>query len=115
MLKIRLQRKGRKRMPVFHIVLAEHTAPVQGKFIEKLGMFMAKDRANTLELRSERILYWISQGAQPSQTVARLLVKNGMKECEKFVPQRKQVAPKPAPVVEKAEVVEEASAETAAE
>ncbi len=50
MLKIRLQRQGRKGMPVFRIVVAEHTMPVQGRFVEKLGGYTAGRKEETLIL-----------------------------------------------------------------
>lgn len=94
MLKIRFQRKGKKKMPVFQLVVAEHTMPIQGRFIEKLGTFVSGRKKETLMLKTERIEHWLSVGAQPSQTVARLLVSEGMKACEKFIKQRKQVPSK---------------------
>jgi len=81
-------------MPVFRLVVAEHTMPIQGRFIEKLGMFVSGRKKETLMLKTERIQHWLSVGAQPSQTVARLLLDEGMKECEKFIKQRKQVPSK---------------------
>jgi small subunit ribosomal protein S16 len=105
MLKIRFQRKGRKRLPVFRLVVAEHTMPVQGRFIEKLGMFVAGQKKETLDLKKDRILYWLSVGAQPSQTAARLLAKEGMKEFEAFIEKRKQV-PSKAEVKAKTEAIE---------
>jgi small subunit ribosomal protein S16 len=90
MLKLRLQRMGRKRMPVFRLVVAEHTMPVQGRFLEKLGSFVGGQKATTLNINTERVKYWISVGAQPSQTVAQILVKQGVKEAEKFVAKRVQ-------------------------
>lgn len=90
MLKLRLQRMGRKRMPVFRLVVAEHTMPVQGRFLEKLGSFIAGQKATTLNVNTERAKYWISVGAEPSQTVAQLLVKQGVKEAEKFIAKRVQ-------------------------
>jgi small subunit ribosomal protein S16 len=91
MLKIRLQRQGRKRIPAYKIVLAEHTMPVRGRFLEKLGHFIGTDKKGTLVFDAEKIRYWISKGASVSETVARMLLKEGIQEMEKFVPQRKQV------------------------
>lgn len=105
MLKIRFQRKGRKKLPVFRLVVAEHTMPVQGRFIEKLGMFIAGQKKETLDLKKDRILYWLSVGAQPSQTVARLLAAEGMKEFESFIEKRIQ-APSKAELKAKEEALE---------
>ena len=85
MLKLRLQRVGRNKVPAFRLVLAEHTMPVQGRFIEKLGNFVAGQKDTTLVLEKERLTYWLSKGAQPSTTVAAILVKAGMKEFAPFV------------------------------
>jgi len=88
MLKIRLQRVGRSKIPAFRLVVTEHTMPVQGRFIEKLGNFIGGRKDETLALVKDRIVYWISVGAKPSQTVARMLAKNGVKEAEKFIEKR---------------------------
>jgi len=94
MLKIRLQRVGRKKIPAFRLVVAEHTMPVKGRFLEKLGNFVLGRKKETLVLKKERILHWLAMGAKPSQTVARLLNTEGLKEFEKFIEQRKQVPSK---------------------
>jgi len=90
MLKIRLQRIGRKRMPVFRIVVAEHTSPVAGRFVEKLGSFVGGNKDATLNFKEDRVLHWVSMGAQPSQTVARLFAEKGVKGMEKFIEKRAQ-------------------------
>ena len=76
MITIRLRRIGKKKTPIYNLVLAEHTAPIKGKFIEKLGLFnsKAKDENQRLSVNDERVKYWISKGAQTSQTVNNLLV-----------------------------------------
>ncbi len=94
MLKLRLQRKGRKRMPIFKIVVAEHTMPVKGKYIEKIGGFIMGRKDETLVMKKDRALHWLSVGAKPSQTVAILLLSQGIKEAEKFIKTRKQMPSK---------------------
>lgn len=86
MLKIRLQRKGRKNLPFYRIVVAESTKPVKGRFIEIVGHYdpVSKD----VVLKTERIEHYVGNGAQPSQTVARLATKNGMTSLEKFIEKR---------------------------
>ncbi len=76
MLIIRLQRVGKKNQPTFRVVLTEKTAPPKGRYIEKLGYLDPRTKKNSLD--EERINYWISKGAQPSDTVWNLLVKNGI-------------------------------------
>lgn len=88
MLKIRLQRTGRRNAPAYRLVVAEHTAPIQGKFVEIVGTYIPTKHNFRLDIKSDRISYWVSVGAQPSQTVARLCAKEGMKELEKFVKAR---------------------------
>lgn len=76
MITIRLRRIGKKKIPIYNLVLCEHTAPIQGKFIEKLGLFnpTAKDETQRLKVNDERIKYWLSKGAKTSDTVNNLLV-----------------------------------------
>ena len=88
MLRIRLQRIWKIHNAVYRIVVAENTAPVKWKFIEKLWSFAAQRKAATLQINTERAKYWISVWATPSDSVARLLVKNWLKEAEKFIQER---------------------------
>ena len=75
-LKIRLARAGAKKRPFYRIVVAEATAPRDGRFIERLGTYnpmVAKDHPERVTLNAERIKHWIGVGAQPSDRVARFL------------------------------------------
>ena len=89
MLRIRLSRVGKKNTPIYKVVVAEKDRPVKGKFIESLGMYNPGNKDNTLN--AERIKYWISVGAQPSQTVHNLLVKHNIIEGNKIVITRAKV------------------------
>jgi small subunit ribosomal protein S16 len=76
MLKIRMSRGGAKKRPFYKIVVADSRRPRDGKFIEKVGFFnplLPKDKKERLNLDIERIKYWLSQGAQPSERIARFL------------------------------------------
>ena len=76
MLKIRMSRGGAKKRPFYKIVIADSRRPRDGKFIEKVGFFnplLPKDKTERLSLDVERIKYWLSQGAQPSERIARFL------------------------------------------
>jgi small subunit ribosomal protein S16 len=76
MLKIRMSRGGAKKRPFYKIVIADSRRPRDGKFIEKVGFFnplLPKDKKERLNLDTDRIKYWLSQGAQPSDRVARFL------------------------------------------
>ncbi len=76
--KIRLQRKGRKKRPFYHIVAADVRAPRDGKFIERLGFFNPVENPGIVRIDVDRVLYWIKCGAQPTPTVKSLLSKTGV-------------------------------------
>ncbi len=92
MLKIRLTRRGKKKQPVYRIVVAEHTMPVKGKFIEMLGFY--NPRSKEIGLNKEKIEKWLKNGAKPSDTVAMLLKKNDIKVSEEFQKAKKYVKAK---------------------
>lgn len=79
-LKIRLQRCGAKHTPVYRVVVAEASARRDGRSVEVLGFYnpIAKGNAEKLKLDVERADYWVSQGAQPTDT-ARFLIKTARK------------------------------------
>ncbi len=74
MVTIRLARFGAKKSPFYHITVAEHAARRDGRFVERLGFFNPLARGNEERLRVdlERVDYWLSVGAQPSDRVASL-------------------------------------------
>ena len=79
MLKLRLSMGGTKKRPVYKIVVAESRFARDGRFIEKLGFFnplLPKEKKERIGLQNERIKYWLSQGAQPTTRVARILGEN---------------------------------------
>jgi len=71
--KLRLTRVGSKKNPVYRIVAADSRSPRDGKFLEIVGRYNPQTDPSTIELDEDRIRDWISKGAQPSQTVKRLL------------------------------------------
>lgn len=71
--KIRLKRIGMKRAPHYRIVVSDARSPRDGRFIEELGIYNPKDRPMKLRLDLERAEEWISNGAQPTDTVRRLM------------------------------------------
>jgi small subunit ribosomal protein S16 len=71
--KLRLTRVGSKKNPVYRIVAADSRAPRDGKFIEIIGRYNPQTDPSTIELDEDKIRDWLSKGAQPSQTVQRLL------------------------------------------
>jgi len=76
MLKIRLTRKGKKNSAFFRVVVAEHTAPIKGKFLENLGFFNPHTKEKSF--KADRIKYWIEKGAQCSDSVHNMLVSDGI-------------------------------------
>ena len=81
MIKIRLSRGGTKKRPVYKVVIADSRRARDGRFIEKVGFFnplLPKDKKERVGLEAERIKYWLGQGAQPTNRVARILGENGI-------------------------------------
>jgi small subunit ribosomal protein S16 len=68
--RIRMKRIGAKNQPVFRIVVADSRSPRDGRFIEELGTYWPRKPTDNVKLDLERARYWISRGAQPSDTVA---------------------------------------------
>ncbi len=103
MLVIRLQRTGRENMPTYRLVVAEKARPVKGKFLEIVGHYLPTRTPKVFEHNDERIAHWVSKGAIPSNTAARLLKKAGMKNMDKFMQtytkkrSKKEPAPEAAP------------------
>jgi small subunit ribosomal protein S16 len=125
MLKIRLTRRGKKNNAFFRIVVAEHTSPIKGEFLEVLGFLNPHTKEKSF--KADRIEYWIGKGAQCSDTVHNLLVSNdvikGSKravklkkkpvdevKAEEVIPANKDAKP-----VEASEVKPSASAEATAD
>src|SRR5256885_12582517 len=75
--RIRMKRVGAKNAPVFRIVVADGRSPRDGKFIEKLGTYQPRKKGDNFTLDMERAKYWLSKGAQPSETVASFIKKAG--------------------------------------
>ena len=73
---IRLRREGAKNRPYYKIVVADSRSPRDGKFIEIIGTYDPKIPGNNSSLKVERAEYWISKGAQPSDTVRSLIKRN---------------------------------------
>ncbi|HFI0462758.1 TPA: 30S ribosomal protein S16 [Streptococcus suis] len=76
--KIRLKRMGAKKKPFYRIVVADARAPRDGRIIEQIGIYNPLTEPATLEVKEELALQWLSNGAQPSDTVRNLLSKAGV-------------------------------------
>lgn len=75
MVKIRLRRMGAKKNPYYRIVVADSHFPRDGRFIEEIGTYDPLTEPATVRIDSERAKYWLSNGAQPTETVRGLLKK----------------------------------------
>ncbi len=78
MVRIRLRRVGAKKQPSYRIVVADQRSPRDGRFIEIIGHYNPRTDPETVVVKEERALYWLKQGAQPSDPVRRLLEKTGV-------------------------------------
>ena len=72
-----MKRIGTKNTPVFRIVVADGRSPRDGKFIEELGTYQPRKKGTNFTLDLDRAKYWLSKGAQPSETVASFIKKAG--------------------------------------
>lgn len=73
MVKIRLRRTGKTKQPSYRLVVADSRSPRDGKFIEIIGHYNPIRQPKVLEVKADRARYWLGVGAQPSDTVVRLL------------------------------------------
>jgi small subunit ribosomal protein S16 len=73
--KIRMKRVGAKNAPVFRIVVADGRSTRDGKFIEEIGTYQPRKKGDNFNLDLDRVKYWLSKGAQPSDTVASFIKK----------------------------------------
>jgi len=76
--KIRLARFGSKKNPHYRIVVADSRSPRDGRSIETIGTYNPRTDPSTIELKNDRAEHWLSVGAQPSETVAKLLKIQGV-------------------------------------
>ena len=77
MVKIRLRRVGAKKQPSYRVVVADSRSPRDGRFIETIGFYNPRTEPPTVEIKEDRALHWLSQGAQPTDAVAGLLTRLG--------------------------------------
>jgi small subunit ribosomal protein S16 len=76
--RLRLRRMGRKKRPFYRIIAADQRAPRDGRFIETIGYYNPLTNPHTIEVKKDRALYWLKNGAQPSDTVASLFRQTGV-------------------------------------
>ena len=117
-LKIRLARGGAKKRPFYRIVVAEASAPRDGRYVERVGTYnpmVPKDHEQRLTLNGERISFWMSKGAQPTERVHKMLASVGLMAAPVLRDQPKKSAPGKKRAEREAAAAEAAAAEAAAE
>lgn len=75
--KLRLMRMGKKKQPTYRVVVADSRSPRDGRFIEAVGTYQPRMDPSGIEIDNGRVLGWLSKGAQPTETVRKLLVVSG--------------------------------------
>lgn len=88
MLKIRLRRTGAKKQPSYRVVVADSRSPRDGAFVNIIGHYDPLTNPETIVINEEKALHWLSQGAQPTNTAARLLAKAGITEKFKLAKEK---------------------------
>ena len=76
--KLRLRRMGKKKQPIYKVVAADVRSPRDGKFLEAIGLYNPLTNPHTININEDRALYWLSVGAQPTDTVKSLLTQKGI-------------------------------------
>ena len=115
-LKIRLARGGAKKRPFYRIVVAEASAPRDGRYVERVGTYnpmVPKDHEQRLTLNGERISFWMSKGAQPTERVHKMLASAGLMAAPVLRDQPKKSAPGKKRAEREAAAAEAAAAEAA--
>jgi small subunit ribosomal protein S16 len=76
--KLRLRRMGKKKQPIYKVVAADARSPRDGKFLESVGLYNPLTKPHVIDLKEDRVLYWLNNGAQPTDTVKSLLRQKGI-------------------------------------
>lgn len=79
--KIRLRRMGAKKRPFYRVVVADSRSPRDGRFVETVGWYNPLTNPPSTKIEPERVQYWLSQGAQPTEAVENILRWNGLREA----------------------------------
>jgi small subunit ribosomal protein S16 len=80
--RIRLRRMGAKKKPFYRVVIAHKDSPRDGRFIEIVGTYDPRTQPETVNLKADRVSHWLSTGAQPSESVGRILRKLNLIDAE---------------------------------
>lgn len=76
--KLRLRRMGKKKQPIYKVVAADARSPRDGKFLEAVGIYNPLTKPHTIDLKEDRVNYWLDNGAQPTDTVKSLFSQKGI-------------------------------------
>ncbi len=116
MLRIRLRRVGKKKQPMYRIVVADSRAPRDGAFVESIGYYHPMNNPSTIVLDEERAKHWLDHGAQPSDRVSKILKIQGVAEIPAKLAKRMELGEQRAKdaEAEKAKAAKTAEAEAAA-
>jgi small subunit ribosomal protein S16 len=110
MVRIRLRRVGRKKQPIYRIVVADSRSPRDGRFIEIIGNYAPRQGNTAIDLKTDRANYWLDHGAQPSDTVRSLLRRAGVLKARHEARVGAKLQGRAVPVSESAEATGEAGA-----
>jgi len=108
--KLRLRRMGKKKQPIYKIVAADARSPRDGKFLEAVGIYNPLTNPHTVDIKEDRVNYWLNTGAQPTDTVKSLLSQKGI-ILKKDITRRKLSVEKAQAEVENWQKLKEASAQ----
>src|ERR1051326_619915 len=93
MVKLRLAKQGRKKLPIYKIIAADSRNRRDGRFIEALGQYRPQNETGKVQLNEDRVMYWLNVGAQPTDTVRSILSKEGI--LLKWHLEKKKIEPAP--------------------
>ena len=80
MVRIRLRRVGLRHQPTYRVVVADKESPRDGRFLEIIGIYNPRSEPFTLEVKEDRVYHWMSNGAQPSESLEKLFKSTGILE-----------------------------------
>lgn len=108
--KLRLRRMGKKKQPIYKVVAADARSPRDGKFLEAVGIYNPLTNPHTIDLKEDRINYWLDNGAQPTDTVKSLFNQTGI-NLKRDIAKRKLPAEKAEALLKNWQASKEASAQ----
>lgn len=108
--KLRLRRMGKKKQPIYKIVAADARSPRDGKFLEAVGIYNPLTSPHTVNVKEDRVNYWLNVGAQPTDTVKSLLSQKGI-ILKRDIARRKLSEEKAQTEIENWQKLKEASAQ----